>query len=355
MLDTQIIDLLIRVLMIGLLGAWCFALIRPFLAIILWGAILAIALFPIFLWLKARLGGRAKLSATLIVLLGIIIIVGPISFMATTFAGDAQSFFDSVKSGTLAVPPPPEKLESWPVVGESLSEVWQTTSVNVEAALVRFGPQIKGIANSLLTLAANTSLTLLKFLFSLIIAGLFMVNSETLKQGLIRLVTRVTPSRGQDFLILAADTVRNVTRGVIGVAILQTLLIGIGLNLAGIPAAGLLTLACLVLSVIQVGPGLVVFPCLIYVWSVSSPVTAIIFTIWMIPATLVDNILKPILMARGLPVPMLVILIGVLGGTLVHGLVGLFVGPVILALGYELVGAWLTNTETEEVAPEIQV
>ena len=151
---------------------------------------------------------------------------------------------------------------------------------------------------------------------------------------------------GEGFLDLATTTIRSVTRGIIGVAIIQTLMVGIGLILGKIPAAGLLTLLSLFLSIIQIGPGLIVFPAIIFAWSSMNVFAALLFTLWMISATLIDNILKPILMGQGLPVPIIVILIGVIGGTLAHGILGLFVGPVILILGYELIRAWI-NEDTE--------
>jgi predicted PurR-regulated permease PerM len=339
----KVINLVIRLFALGLLSAWCFILLRPFIAVILWGVILAIALFPLFLWLKARLGGRAKLAGTILTLLGIAIIIGPVSVMATVFVSNVRYFADSLAAGTLAVPSPPEGISTWPAIGEPLHNLWQQASVNLGAVLSKFKPQLEELTKSLLFLAANTGLTLLQFLLSIIIAGVLMLNAEGLNRILTRGLSKLTPTQGQAFLQLAAATIRSVTRGIIGVSALQSLLIGIGLTVAGIPAAGLLALLCLLLTIIQIGPGLVVLPTLIYAWSTMNRLVALIFTVWMIPAMLIDNILKPILMARGLPVPMVVILIGVLGGTLAHGILGLFVGPVILSLGYEIVKAWINE------------
>jgi predicted PurR-regulated permease PerM len=194
-------------------------------------------------------------------------------------------------------------------------------------------------------------LTLLNFIVSIIIAAILILNAESLNRGLIRFVSHLSPSRGEEFIKLATTTIRSVTRGIIGVAIIQTIMVGLGLILAKIPAAGLLTLLCLFLSIIQIGPILVILPTLIFVWSAMSPVTAILFTLWMIPTALIDNILKPILMGQGLPVPIVVILLGVIGGTLAHGILGLFIGPVILILGYELVKAWINEDEEKTLIP----
>ena len=341
--NTKVIDLAIRLFILGLIAAWCFVLIRPFIAIILWAAVLAIGLFPIFLWLKARLGGKAKLTVIVISLIGIGITIGPVSFIATVLVSNVQSFAESVAAGTLVVPPPPEGIATLPLIGESLNNIWQEAAANLGEVLSRFEPQIQELMKTLLLLSANTGLTILKFLLSIIISAGMMLNAEAITVGLTRVLTRLTPTQGQAFLSLAASTVRNVTRGVIGISLVQSLVIGIGLVVADIPGAGLLALLCLFLTIIQIGPGLIVIGTLIFAWSTMGTPAALLFTIWMIPATLIDNILKPILMASGLPVPMLVIFMGVLGGTFAHGIIGLFVGPVILSLGYELIRAWVNS------------
>ncbi|MGK7898866.1 MAG: AI-2E family transporter [Xenococcus sp. (in: cyanobacteria)] len=342
--NIQVIDLVIRIFVLGLIAAWCFILIRPFIALVLWASILSIALYPFFLWLKKLLGGRSKLAVTVITLLGLGVIIGPVSFIATVLISNVQSLADNVASGNLIVPPPPEGVANWPLIGESVNNIWQQAAVNLGAVLDKFEPQLRELTRTLLVLSANTGLTLLKFIFSLIIAAGLMLNAEGISRGLTSFLTRLSPTQGKTFMQLAEATVRNVTRGVIGIAILQSLLIGIGFTVAGIPAAGLLSLLCLFLSVIQIGPGLVVIATLVYAWSTMSSLSAILFTAWMIPAMLIDNVLKPILMASGLSVPMLVILIGVLGGTLTHGIVGLFIGPVILSVGYELIRSWINST-----------
>ena len=346
---VAVVDLVIRLFLIGLLLAWCYLLLRPFIGIILWGMILAIALFPLFLWLKSRLAGRKQVAGIILTVLGIAVILGPVGLMATAFVSNVQTFSDNLSAGTLAVPPPPDGVVDWPVFGESINRIWESASVNLGTVLGKFRPQLEQLAKNLLFLAANIGLVLLKFIASIIIAGVLMINAEGLNHRLSQVLLRLTPKQGEGFLHLATATIRGVTRGIIGVAVLQSLLIGLGLMVAGIPFAGLLTLLCLVLAIIQIGPGLVVFPAIFFAWSTMNVTTALLFTLWMIPTTLVDNILKPILMSQGLPVPTIVILIGVFGGTLTHGILGLFIGPVVLSLGYELLAAWI-NQESATVS-----
>ena len=352
--NFKVIDLVIRISVLAFIGFWCFILIRPFIGIILWGAIIAVAIYPIFLWLKNCLGGRANLAATIITLISISIIVGPVSLMTKVLAENMQNLADSIASGTLVVPPPPGYIQNWPFVGKPLHNIWELASVNLKETLNIFKPQLEKLATNLLAIAAGLGLALLKFILSIIIAAGFMLNTEALKRKLTRFVTRLTPNKGQVFIKLAASTLRNVIRGVIGVSFIQTLLIGIGLIVAGIPGAGLLTFLCLILTIVQIGPGLIVLGSLIFAWFKMNTLVALLLTIWMIPATLIDNFLKPILMARGLPVPMLVIFIGVIGGTIAHGIIGLFIGPVILVFGYELMRAWINDDLTPAPIPATQ-
>lgn len=340
------IDFVIRLFLLGLLYAWCYVLLRPLIAIILWGIILAIASFPLFLGLKARLGGRGKLAATILTLLGIATVIGPVSIIGQVAIDNLELFASNILSGQINVPPPPENLKTWPLIGETIEGIWQSASVNFKSFLTQFQPPLEGLAKNLFGLVAKLALTIVQFIFSIIIAGVLLVNEKGLTGWITKLFLKILPAQGQDFLKLAAATVRNVTRGIIGVAIFQSLVIGIGLIVGQIPYAGILAVICLFLTIIQIGPGLVIIPTILFAWSTMNPIAALLFTIWMIPAMLIDNILKPIFMAQGLPVPMIVILIGVLGGTLVQGLIGLFIGPVILSFGYELLRIWIERDST---------
>ena len=353
--SSKIVTFIIRLLVVGFLLAWCILLIRPFILITIWSIILAIATYPIFLWLKNRMGGRSKLAATLMAIAGIAIIIGPVSLIATMTLQNAQTLIESLEAGTFVVPPPPQDLAGWPLVGETLNGIWQRASVNLDSVISQFKPQIQNFAKVFFVEVTKVSVTLLKFIISIIVATVLIIYGKVLNRGLKQFLARLSPERSEEFIQLMANTIRSVTRGIIGVAIIQTLMIGIGLVLAGIPAAGILTFACLFLTIIQIGPGLIVLGTIIFAWSNMSFLTALLFTIWMVPATLVDNFLKPILMGQGLPVPIVVILLGVIGGTIAHGIVGLFIGPVILILGYELTRVWMNEgneVSLETVTPE---
>ncbi|MGK7908099.1 MAG: AI-2E family transporter [Synechococcus sp.] len=334
-------DTIVRFIILALLAIWCFILVRPFIALILWGAVIAVVLYPAFLWLSRRLGNRQTLSAILLTLLGIAIILGPVSFIVSAIVSSIHALAASISDSSLQIPPPPPAISKWPLFGGALSDIWQQASNNLLLALEEYRNQLQALTTKLLALAGSAGLGILQFLLSTVIAAGLMLNANAIGAGLRRFILRLDPDRGEEFIFLAVTTVRNVTRGVIGIALFQTFLISIGLMLAGIPLAGILIVLCLILSIVQIGPGLVVLPAIVYAWISMGAIEALLFTLWMVVATASDNVLKPLLMARGLPVPMLVIFIGVIGGTLAHGIIGLFVGPVILALGYELLGAWV--------------
>ena len=344
------VDVAVRLVALGLLGAWCFALLRPFAAIVVWGAILAVAVWPIFLWIKAALGGRRVAAAALVTLGGLALTLGPVAVLLANLAASAEALLRALAAGELSVPPPPAAVATWPWVGPRIDEIWSGASDNLEAVLERFAPQLGRLANAFVGIARTAGITLLQFVGAIVLAGVLLPNAATIRPGLARFVDRLTPARGRGFVELAGATVRNVARGVIGVAILQGLLLGIGFLAAGIPFAGIWTLLSIVLAIVQIGPAVIVLGTIAYAWTSLDTVTALLFTLWMGPASLVDNVLRPILMAQGLPVPMVLIIAGVLGGTLVHGLVGLFVGPVVLALGWELLRAWVRAEEAGERA-----
>ncbi|ERN43126.1 putative permease [Rubidibacter lacunae KORDI 51-2] len=347
------VDPIIRYAALALFSTWCFILLRPFIALAIWASIIAVVLYPLFLWLSDRFGGRRKLAAMSITLMGVAIVLGPVSFMAGGAVDSIQSFASNLESGNLQIPPPSPSIATWPVIGEPAAEIWQDASVNLKSVIEEYSPQLQKLAGSLLALAGTTSLGILQFLLATIISGLLMLNADAIARGIRRFVLRLNPIQGDGFLALAVATIRNVTRGVVGIAVFQTLLIGISLVLAGIPLAGILIPICLVLSVVQVGPGIVVLGTIAYAWTTIGGIKAGIFTVWMVAAGLSDNFLKPILLSRGLPVPMLVVFIGVFGGTLAHGIIGLFVGPVVLSMGYELLRTWVdTEVSLEDYATQ---
>jgi predicted PurR-regulated permease PerM len=343
-------DVAIRITSLALLAAWCFVIVSPFLLPIAWGAILAVALHGPFTSLRRRVGGRAKVAAALLVLVMLVAIVVPTLLAGGTLAADLEAAAAAFREGRLHVPPPSERVATWPLVGERLYAFWALASSNLQQALAEIGPRLRGAAGALLGAGARFGVSVLQFLFAIAISGVVLARSDAAAPLARAFATRLAGPRGPALADLAAATVRGVTRGILGVALIQALGAGIGLFAAGVPAAGFWTLAALVLAVIQVGVGLVLIPAAIWLFANASTFTAVAFTTWTVLLLPLDNVLKPLLMGRGLRVPISVIFVGALGGFVSQGLIGLFVGAVVLVLAYELTMAWLRGGDERGAA-----
>jgi predicted PurR-regulated permease PerM len=337
----EIIQLAIRLGLLVFLVYWSFILVRPFIPVLAWSIILTVALHPAFDWLSVNLGGRPKLAAILITLISLAIIIGPVAWLGVGVVEGLQHLAGLLGAGTLAIPSPPEGIKDWPLVGQKLYDLWDQASTNLAAALRGLASYLKPLAGAVLAFAGSMGIGMLKFVLSVAISGVLFLYGPDLVAGSRRIQARLVTQRSEDFIGLAGLTIRTVSQGVIGVAVLQALLAGIGLKLAGVPQAGLLAFAVLVLAILQIGAAIVLFPVLIWIWATKEFTAALLLTIYLLIAGLADNVLKPMLMGRGLNTPMLVIFIGVLGGMMAHGIVGLFIGPIILAVVWQLMMAWI--------------
>jgi len=331
----------IRLGLLLLLVLWCFEIVRPFIVPIIWGIIIAVAIYPGYRRLSVVLGDRRVPAATLCALLMLVVLIWPTIMLAGTLVETAQGLAKQLSQGQLQIPPPPESVGTWPLVGESLEGLWSLASVNLAAALAKIGPQIKVVGKWLLSATGGVSLGILQFVFAIIISGVLLAYSKSGSLTVQAIAARLVGGQGQKFVELAHVTLRSVTRGILGVALIQAILAGLGFLAVGIPAAGLLALLCLFLAVVQIGVALIMIPAAIYMFATADTLTAVLFLVWSVFVTLIDNILKPIFLGRGSQVPAAVIFIGAIGGLLAHGFIGLFVGSVVLAIGYMLFRAWL--------------
>ena len=335
--NEDLMVFVIRVVCLGLLGYWSLILLRPFLAIIVWSIIIAVALYPIFDWLSAKLYGHRALAAVAITVFTLFVMLGPVTWLALSLAETIRTLFAQFGDGSLVIPPPSGAVKAWPLIGEKIYEAWLLASTNLRALIIEVAPHFKPLGTSLLIAAGSVGTNLLKFIFALVISGFLFIPGPSLVHSVKNIFGRVAAERGEEFVDLAGATIRNISRGIIGIAILQALLAGIGLLFAGVPAAGLFSFLVLLLGVIQIGPSVILVPLIVWSWFAMDTTTAILFTLYMVPVNLLDNILRP-LVAKGLKTPMLVI--GVLGGTLVHGIMGLFVGPIVLSIAWQLLAVW---------------
>ena len=337
----DVIQLAIRLGLLAFLIYWTFLLIQPFVPILAWSIVLAVAFHPVFDFLSKLLGGRPGLAAAILTVVNLAIVIGPATWLGLSALDGMKALAGDLSSGNLSVPSPPEGVKQWPLIGPQVFEFWNQASNNIRATLREAAPYLKPFASVILALAGNAGVGTLKFLLSVAIAGfLFPYGSQLVAAGR-GFLYRIVPEQSEHFLELAGATIRAVSQGVIGVAIIQSLLAGIGFKLAGIPSAGLLAFAVLLLSIVQIGGAIVMFPVIIWIWFDKDFTTALLLTIFLVMVGLLDNVLKPLVMGRGLTTPTLVIFVGVIGGTLAHGIVGLFIGPIILSLAWELTVAWI--------------
>jgi predicted PurR-regulated permease PerM len=341
--SRALLDVLIRAGLITVLVLFCFDIFHPFLNVMLWALILAITLYPLNQKLGARLGNRYGWAAIVLVLLGLLILMVPLSLLGASVADSVKVGMHTLEAGSFEIPPPPASVETWPLIGAPLFGIWQHASQDLSWAFKELAPHLSSWGKVLLHQAAGVGAGIVVFVVAMIVAGLIMTHGESGHRTAVAITTRISgPVRGPQIAELCTSTIRAVAQGVVGIAFIQMLLIGVALVIMGIPAAGILALMVLLLGIMQLPVLLITIPVVIYVFA-HDGVSAgtVIFTVWMIVAGLSDNVLKPMLLGRGVAVPMPVVLIGALGGMVTSGIIGLFTGPVILAVGYELFIGWV--------------
>jgi predicted PurR-regulated permease PerM len=343
--SKQIIHVALQLLALGFLLSWCFNILAPFSTPIIWAGILAVTLYPMHQRIKRRLKGNSLMAAilTTATLLILFLVIG--SWLGIRTGSEIKTTITNYQDGKLKIPHPPESVKQWPVIGGQAFQIWTQLTSGVDTIVQKYPEEIKTATSTGIQLLATTGKGLLIFAVSIIISGIFLVYSDQSAAFARTVFKRLINSEKFDMATIAAITIRNVVRGILGVAIIQSVCAGLGFAFAGIPYAGIWTLLCLILAIIQVGIFPVVLGVLIYIWTTDRTTTAVLLTIYMIPVGLLDNILKPLLMGKGAPVPMLIIFLGSLGGFIYSGFIGLFTGAVILSLGYRLFDVWLKESE----------
>jgi predicted PurR-regulated permease PerM len=337
------IEVAIRLGALGLLLYWSFILVRPFISIVIWSVVLAVALYPFFERVANWLSGRRRLAAFVVTMLSLLIVIGPATWLAFGLIDSLRLIAEHFDLSTLAIPPPPISLKHWPLIGDPIYQYWLLATNNLHSALLKIAPQLKPVITGALRISANTGIGVLKFFISIIVAGFLFSSGPSIVEAVKMLSRKLNPTRGEEFVNQAGSTIRAISRGVIGISVLQALFADIGLTAAGVPHAGLITFAVLILGIVQIGPSIIIIPIIIWSWTVMETSSAVFFTAYMIPVNLMDNILRPIVIGRGLKTPMLVILVGVIGGTIAYGITGLFLGPIVLAVIWELLVSWTSE------------
>ncbi|MBL7857585.1 MAG: AI-2E family transporter [Cyclobacteriaceae bacterium] len=343
-LSKRVIQLVIQLGALVFIFGWCFQIISPFISPIIWGIIIAITIYPLFVWLSTKLKGKQKLSSILITVALLALIIVPVIFLAESLVDGVKHLREVLNLNKDLIPPPGENTKNWPSFAQPLVAAWQLASENLQAVMVQYKDQLTAVGKFLLGLVALTSVGILQFVLSIILAGIFLAYSDEGGKLLRNIYVKLAGDKGDELARVSEEIIRSVVKGILGVAVIQTLMAGIGFVVAGVPAAGLWTFFCLIFAIIQIGVGPIVIPVAIYLFNTADTKTAIIFAIWAVITLVSDNILKPLLLGRGAPVPMLVVFIGAIGGFMATGFLGLFLGAVILALGYKLFLSWLNNS-----------
>jgi len=336
------IDLILKVGALFLVMFLCFKILKPFLGMLLWGLVIAIILFPLFERLRSMLGKRNKLSSIILTLVVLSILVLPSIWLVNQLVEGVKFLASNIQGGDLSIPPPTESVADWPVIGNWLYENWLELSENMSESLRGFMPQIVAWGEKTLGTLANTGLGVLQFAASIIIGGILLIFFEKGSESGRKVFQKVIGARGDEFLEISLHTMRNVATGVLGVAVIQTSLMGLGLILANVPLAAVWIVLILVMTIAQLPVLLFNIPLIIYLFAFMDPLPAVLWTLYFLVMGMIDNIFKPLLMGKGSDVPMLLIFLGALGGFMAFGFIGLFLGSIVLSLAYKLYLTWVT-------------
>jgi len=351
-LASRLLDVLIRAGLILAMAMLCLQIFSPFLTLMVWALILAITLYPLHQSVATRMGGRQGLAATVLVLIGITVIVAPTTVLMSSLGDSVHQLINDVQTNSLQIPPPRDGVAEWPIIGKKVHALWSQAHADLPVLVKSMQPKIGDMAKSALGFVASIGGGLLQFLASFIIAGIIMAFGEAGGRGSGAIFERIVgSSRGADFARLSTATIRAVAQGVIGVAFIQAIIVGLCLLVAGVPWAGVLAAIVLVLGIAQVPALLVTLPAMGYIWSSGDygNIEAVIYTVLLFVSGMADNVLKPLMLGRGVDAPMPIILLGALGGMATAGILGMFVGATLLAVGYQIFMGWV-DTKSDDAA-----
>jgi len=342
---TNSIEATVRIGLIALVIFFCLDIIRPFFVPILWGLIIATSLYPVHRRLATKLGNREKISALLITFIALTLLIIPSIGFSSSLISNMKTLSDKFMASDYKLPVPPESIQEWPLIGEPLYSFWLGATRDIEAVLIQFAPELTKLGESLLASVGSMGVGFLQFIVAIIISGFVLANAGASKDFSVRFLTRLIGENGPAYANISGKIVSGVTQGILGVSLLQSALALVGFTVMDVPAASVWALLCLILGVVQIGAAPIIFGVAIYVFVTSdSTLASVIFLAWSLIVGVMDNLLKPLVMGRGINVPTVVIFVGAIGGFISMGIIGLFTGAVILVIGYSLFGAWLANS-----------
>jgi predicted PurR-regulated permease PerM len=343
-LMSGLLDVLIRAGLIAAMAVLCYHVFAPFLHLTVWAIILAVALYPGHQAIARKVGSRQWLASTLILILGAVLIIAPTAVLMGLLGDSVHQLITNVRDNTLQIPPPHDSVAGWPIVGKKIHEMWALGHTDLPALVQSLQPKIGDLAKIGLAFVASIGGALLQLIAAFILSVIIMAFGEAAIRGSGAIFERIVGfGRAGRFANLSTSTIRAVALGVIGVALIQAIIIGLALFVARVPLAGVAAAIMLVLGIAQVPALIVTLPAIAYIWMSGDygTVEAVAFTIGLVLAGMADNVLKPLLLGRGVDAPMPVILVGALGGMATAGILGMFVGATLLALGYQLFMVWV--------------
>ncbi len=342
----KIVDILVRLGVLLFLLGWCITILRPFVLILIWAAVIAIAIYPLYA-LFVKMFRKTALASVVLTILMLSALIIPSWLVTRSLVDEVRHLRELNKHGQLVIPPPSERAENWPAFAKPLVDAWRLASENLQAVIAKYSSQLRAAGAWLLAAVAGIGKGVLQFVVSIIIAGVLLAYSTSVGNAATEIFIKLAGKSGEQFAATTVATVRSVVKGILGVAVIQATMAGLGFFIAGVPYAGVWTVAALFFAIIQVGAGPVAIPVMIYMFSATDTLTATLLAIWLVITLISDNVLKPLLLGRGAPAPMLVVFLGAIGGFITSGFLGLFLGAVILTMGYKLFVVWLNSPQTE--------
>ncbi len=345
-IEKNPIDLYIKIVLLSILLIWSFLIVEPFITIIIWSVLVAVALHPFYTKIIKLFKGKKKgLVTTFFILILLALILVPSINITKSIVSSSMEFKESFEAGSIKIPPPVDSVKEWPLVGKRIYNFWSLANRSIEDFMVTYKEPLGGLLGSLFSSFTGMMGSVFLALFSLIFAGVFMLSAEGGYKTGVQFANRIKPGKGEELINMIVNTIRSVVKGILLVAIIQAALAYIGFIVIGLPAAAFFAILVLIFAIIQLPPIIAMIPAIGIVFSMTSSTPAIIFTVYAIIVSMSDSFLKPILLGKGLQTPMLVILIGALGGMIFIGMLGLFIGPVILAVVHQMYMTWVYEEE----------
>jgi predicted PurR-regulated permease PerM len=340
--NNNVYDTTIKLLILLVVISWCIMILLPFVNILLWSLILALAIYPLHNKLAQKIGGRPKLASFIIVFFAMAIIFVPSWFIIDSVIHEIKELKVNFDADLYKIPSPTEKVKEWPIIGKKAYDLWLNTSVNLEQTILKYQDQLTEFGSKLAKGIFGAVGAIFQIAISFIIACILLIFGGV-GEAIRKFFRKIAGEKGDEFTDITIKTVGNVVKGVLGVAFIVAALHGIIFMIAGIPYAGVWALLAFILGVLQLPLIFITLPIIVYLFAVKSTTMAIIWTVVVLVAGLSDNFLKPILLGKGAAVPMLVIFIGVIGGFIFSGFIGLFTGAIVLSLGYKLFIGWVNS------------